>query len=142
MKDSSKAVPTTKNGNIPFNEADLAAIIMASIPKTWQNQYIPTHLMVCKLPDTLLPDLENIKQVMVRKHNEKLKSRGKASKACPNTKSNTKRKASGGSSDQVPQKACSEKFCQHAKPMAAPSRRTILVTAIAMTRMVSPSVCP
>ncbi len=28
LKDSSKAVPTTKKGNVPFSEADLAAIVL------------------------------------------------------------------------------------------------------------------
>ncbi len=31
-KDSPKAVPTTKKGNIPFGKADLAAIVLASVP--------------------------------------------------------------------------------------------------------------
>jgi hypothetical protein len=41
----------------------------------WQNQYNPTHPTVTKLLRILLPDLENIKQVMVKKQNEKLKER-------------------------------------------------------------------
>ncbi len=32
LKDSPKAVPATKKGNIPFGEADLAAIVLASVP--------------------------------------------------------------------------------------------------------------
>jgi hypothetical protein len=43
LKDSSKAVPTMKKGNIPFGEADLAAIVLASVPKSWQNQYNLNH---------------------------------------------------------------------------------------------------
>ncbi len=35
LKDSSKAVPTTKKGNIPFGEADLAAIVLLSVPMSW-----------------------------------------------------------------------------------------------------------
>jgi hypothetical protein len=31
LKDSPKAVPKTKKGNIPFGEADLAAIVLASV---------------------------------------------------------------------------------------------------------------
>jgi hypothetical protein len=37
LKDSSKAVPTTKKANIPFGEADLAIIVLLSIPMSWQN---------------------------------------------------------------------------------------------------------
>jgi hypothetical protein len=32
LKDSSKAVPTMKKGNVPFGEADLAAIVLLSAP--------------------------------------------------------------------------------------------------------------
>ncbi len=42
-KNSPKAVATTKKGNIPFEEADLAAIILAALPFTWQNQYNLMH---------------------------------------------------------------------------------------------------
>ncbi len=41
LKDSSKAVPTTKKSNIPFGKADLAAIVLSSVPMLWQNQYNP-----------------------------------------------------------------------------------------------------
>jgi hypothetical protein len=64
LKDSSKAVPTTKKGNIPFGEADLAAIVLSSVPMSWQNQYNQNHLTVPKSTRTLLPDLEAIEQVM------------------------------------------------------------------------------
>jgi hypothetical protein len=70
LKDSPKAVPTTRKGNVPHIMADLAAIILVSIPMTWQNQYNMTHLTVPKLLRTLLPDLEYIEQVMVEKHNK------------------------------------------------------------------------
>ncbi len=112
LKDSPKAVPMTKKGNISFGKADLAAIVLASIQMTWQNQYNLTHLTVPESMPELLPDLEAIKQVMVEKQNEKLKAKGKAIIAQPYAKINPKRKAYGGSSDQVPKKGCSEKFCQ------------------------------
>ncbi len=98
---SSKAAPTMNKVNIPFCEADLAAIILASFPMRWQNQYILTHSTVPELPRMLLPDLENIERVKVQKQNEKLKAKGKASTAHPNTKCDLKRKASRGLSDQV-----------------------------------------
>jgi hypothetical protein len=72
LKDSPKAVPTTKKENIPFSKADLAAIILASVPIIWQNQYNPTHLTVPESSPTLLPDLENIEQVMDEKQNKTL----------------------------------------------------------------------
>ncbi len=65
LKDSSKAVPTMKKGNIPFGKADLAAIVLLSVPMWWQNQYNLNNSMVPESTRTLLPDLEAIKQVMV-----------------------------------------------------------------------------
>jgi hypothetical protein len=61
LKDSPKAVPMTKKGNIPFSEANLAAIVLASVPMFWQNQYNLNHSMVPESTCTLLPDLEAIK---------------------------------------------------------------------------------
>ncbi len=61
LKDSSKAVPTTKKGNIPFDEADLAAIVLSSVPMSWQNQNNLNHSTVSESTCTLLPDLEAIK---------------------------------------------------------------------------------
>ncbi len=60
LKDSSKAVPTTRKGNIPFGEADLAAIVLSSVPMLWQNQYNLNHSTVPESTRTLLPDLEAI----------------------------------------------------------------------------------
>jgi hypothetical protein len=73
LKDSPKAVPMTKKGNIPFSKADLSTIVLASIPMTWQNQYNLTHLTVPESMCALLPDLEKIDQVTVEKQNERLK---------------------------------------------------------------------
>ncbi len=61
LKDRSKAVPMMKKGNIPFGEADLATIVLLSVPMLWQNQYNLNHSTVPKSTRTLLPDLEAIK---------------------------------------------------------------------------------
>jgi hypothetical protein len=74
LKHSPKAVPTTRNGNIPFGEADLAAIMLVSVLMTWQNQYNLNHTMVPESTHALLPDLEAIEHIMVENHNEKLKA--------------------------------------------------------------------
>jgi hypothetical protein len=60
LKDSSKAVPTKKKGNIPFGKADLAAIVLLSVPMSWQNQCNLNHSTVPESTGTLLPDLEGI----------------------------------------------------------------------------------
>jgi hypothetical protein len=121
LKDSSKAVPTTKKGNILFGKADLAAIVLSSVPMLWQNQYNLNHSTVPKSTCTLLPDLEAIERVMVEKKGANLKAKGKGGTAPSKAKGNLKRKASGGPTGQVPKKASSEKFCQHCKAHGGPS---------------------
>ncbi len=96
LKDSSKAVPTTKKGNIPFGKADLAAIVLSSVSMSWQNQYNLNHSTVPESTRTLLLDLEVIEQVMVEKKGVNLKAKGKGSTAPPKAKGSPKRKASGG----------------------------------------------
>jgi hypothetical protein len=81
LQDSPKAIPTTKKGNIPFGKADLATIVLVSVPMSWQNQYNLNHSTVPESTCTLLPDLEAIKRVMVEMHNKKLKAKGKAGTA-------------------------------------------------------------
>jgi hypothetical protein len=120
LKDSSKAVPTTNKGNIPFGKADLAAIVLLSVPMSWQNQYNLNHSTVPKSTCALLPALEAIEQVMVEKKGTNLKAKGKGSTAPSKAKGNPKRKASGGLTGQVPKKSCSEKFCQRCKAHGGP----------------------
>ncbi len=120
LKDSSKAVPTTKKGNIPFGKADLATIVLLSVPMSWQNQYILIHSTVPESTCTLLLDLEAIKQVMVEKKGANPKAKEKGSTAPSEPKGNPKRKASGGPTSQVPKKGCTEKFCQQCKAHGGP----------------------
>ncbi len=102
LKDSSKAVPTTKKGNIPFSKADLAAIVLSSVLMSWQNQYNLNHSTVPESTCTLLLYLEAIEQVIVEKQGADLKAKGNGSTAPSEAKGNPKRKASGGSTGQVP----------------------------------------
>ncbi len=97
LKYSPKAVPTTKKGNIPFDKANLATIVLSSVPMFWQNQYNLNHSTVPESTWTLLPDLEAIERVMAEKQGAKLKAKGKGSTAPSKAKGNLKRKASGGS---------------------------------------------
>ncbi len=120
MKDSSKAVPTTKKGNVPFGKADLATIVLSSVLMSWQNQYNLNHSTVPESTCTLLLDLEAIKQVMVEKKGANLKAYGKGNTAPSKAKGNPKRKASGGPTGRVPKKGCSEKFCQWCKAHGGP----------------------
>ncbi len=60
LKDSPKAVPSMKKGNLPFGKADLATIVLASVPILWQNQYNLNPSTVPESTHTLLPDLKAI----------------------------------------------------------------------------------
>jgi hypothetical protein len=120
LKDSSKAVPTTKKGSIPFGKADLAAIVLSSVLMSWQNQYILNHSTVPESTCTLLLDLEAIKQVMVEKKSANLRAKGKGSTAPSEAKGNPKCKASWGPTGQVPKKGRNEKFCQRCKAHGSP----------------------
>jgi hypothetical protein len=91
LKDSSKAVPTMKKGNIPFSKADLAVIVLLSVLMLWQNQYNLNPSTVPESTHTLLPDLEAIERVMVEKKGVNLKAKEKGSTAPSKAKGNPKR---------------------------------------------------
>ncbi len=120
LKNSSKAVPTTKKGNIPFSEADLATIVLSFVPMSWQNQYNLNHSTVPESTCTLLPDLEAIERVMEEKRGANLKAKAKGGTAPAKAESNPKCKASGGPTERVPKKGHSERFCQQCKAHGGP----------------------
>jgi hypothetical protein len=118
------AVAGTKKMNMPFDEADLAGIVLNSVPSSWANQYNMTHSMLPKNPRALLNNLEAIEQVMDKKHCASLKAKAKkeASAASAATKGSSKKHPASGSSGelQVPKKARPSKFCQHCKAKGGP----------------------
>ncbi len=122
VKDSSMAIADTKKGNVPFDEADLARIMLKAVPTSWVNQYNLTHSTLPKSPRLLLPDQENIERVMNKKRAESAKARGRDGTASAGAKSNPKKGASMGSSERVPKKVKSAKFCQHCKNNGGPYR--------------------
>ena len=115
MKNSPRAVATTKMGNVPFEAADLASIILAALPLSWQNQYNMTHSTVPESPRVLMPELENIERVMMERYDSKHKSKDRAVAASPNKGKPNKGSSNGGSSKSAPKKARTEKFCQRCK---------------------------
>ncbi len=116
LKNSPRAVATTKKGNVPFEAADLASIILAALPLSWQNQYNLTHSTVPESPHVLMPELENIERVMNERYNrDKQKSKDKAVAAGPTKGKPSKGSSKGGSSNAAPKKARTEKVCQRCK---------------------------
>jgi hypothetical protein len=99
--DLSMAITGTKKMNVPFNEADLAGIMLNSVPSSWVNQYNMTHSKLPKNPRALLNDLEAIEQVMDEKHNSTLKAKAKKANAASAAAKGSSKKhpASGSSSD-------------------------------------------
>jgi hypothetical protein len=117
------AVAGTKKMNVPFDETDLAGIVLNLVPSFWVNQYNMMHSTLFKNPRALLNNLEAIEQVMHEKHSAFLKAKAKevsAASAAAKGSSN-KRSASGSSGElRVPKKARPSKFCQHCKAKGGP----------------------
>jgi hypothetical protein len=102
---SPMAVEGTKKGNVPFNEADVARIVLNSVPVSWMNQYNMTHTTLPNGTRTLLQDLESIERVMDEKHAAGQKAKAKEAAASAIAKENSKkRSASGSPGEQVPKK--------------------------------------
>jgi hypothetical protein len=121
--DSSMAIAGTKKMNVPFNEADLAKIVLNLVPSSWVNQYNMTHSTLPKNPRALLNNLEAIKQVMDEKHSTSLKVKAKeASAASMAAKGSSKKHPASGSSGElrVPKKARPSNFFQHCKAKGRP----------------------
>jgi hypothetical protein len=118
---SPMAVEGTKKGNVPFNEANLARIILNSVPVSWMNQYNMTHTTLPDGTRTLLQDLELIEHVMDEKHKAGQKAKANEAAASAIAKgSSKKRSASGSPGEQVPKKGKPSKFCQHCKVQGGP----------------------
>jgi hypothetical protein len=121
--DLSMAVAGTKKMNMPFDEADLARIVLNLVPASWVNQYNMMHSTLPKNPRALLNILEAIEQVMDEKHSASLKAKAKeASAASAAAKGSSKKHPASGSSSelQVPKKARPSKFCQHCQAKDMP----------------------
>ncbi len=68
----------------------------------------------------MLPDLENIERVMNEKRAESAKAKDKDGTALAGAKSNPKKRASMGSTERVPKKVKTVKFCNHCKNNGGP----------------------
>jgi hypothetical protein len=139
LKDSSKAVLTTKKGIIPFGEADLAAIVLSSVPMLWQNQYNLNRSTVPKSTRTLLPDLEAIERVMVEKKMRTLRRKERAVQPHPRPKVTRSPRRLRAQLVKSLRRVAVRSFANVARPMAVASQPTTPWTAIAMTTMVIPS---
>ncbi len=100
--DSSMATAGTKKMNVPFDEADLARIMLNLVPSSWVNQYNMTHSTLLTNPRALLNDLEAIERVMDEKHRTSLKAKAKeASFASAAAEGSSKKRSASGSSGEL-----------------------------------------
>jgi hypothetical protein len=79
--DSLMAIAGTRKMNVPFDEANLAEIVLNLVLSFWVNQYNMMHSTLLKNPRALLNNLEAIGQVMDEKHSASLKAKAKEASA-------------------------------------------------------------
>ncbi len=122
LQDSSLAVASTKKGNVPFNNATLASIVLSTCHIDWRNLYELNHKTVPESMRSMLQDLEMIKKVFVEKNNEKAKANvAKAGTAPPKGLSVPCKKGKGGDSGgPAPKKAHTAKYCKWCKEVDGP----------------------
>ena len=118
LRDSSWAVASSEKGNVPFNEATLAGIVLSTCPTDWRNQYEMNHSTVPESTRSMLLDLENIEKVFASKDGEKARlNKAKAGTAPKKVAFSVpkKGKRGGDSGGPAPKKARTAKHCKHCK---------------------------
>jgi hypothetical protein len=93
---SPMAVEGTKKGNVPFDEADLAGMVLNSVPVSWINQYNMTHTTLPDGTRTLLQDLNTIKCIMEEKHEAVQKAKAEEASASAIAKGSSKKRSLSG----------------------------------------------
>ena len=109
------AVASTKKGNIPFNDATLASIMLATCHTKWKNLYELNHKTVPESRTrSMLHDLENIEKVFVEKDNKKARANKAKPDTAPQKGGHMPRKhgTGGGSGGPAPKKAHTAKYCK------------------------------
>ena len=122
LLDSSLAVASTERGDVPFNNATSASIVLATCHINWRNQYKLNHKTVPESTRFMLRDLETIEKVFVEKNNKKAKAgNAKASTASQKGASVPCKKGNGGGSGgPAPKKARTSKYCKWCKEANGP----------------------
>ena len=67
LQENSLAVASTEKGNVPFNDATLAGIVLATCYVDWRNLYKLNHKTFPESMRSMLHDLETIEKVFVEK---------------------------------------------------------------------------
>jgi hypothetical protein len=122
LQDNFLAVASTKKGNVPFNNATLAEIILATCHINWRNLYELNHKNVPESTRSMLHDLETIEKVFVEKNNKKAKASVAKAGTAPQKGASIPRKKGkrGGSGGPAPKKAHIAKYCKWCKAVDGP----------------------
>jgi hypothetical protein len=117
LQDSPLTVTSTEKGNVLFNDATLASILLATCPTDRKNQYKINHKTVPELTRSMLFDIENIEKVFATKGGKKARSIRAAAGTAPKKGGTVLRKHGkrGGSGGPVPKKACTTKHYKWCK---------------------------
>jgi hypothetical protein len=112
------AVAFTKKGNVPFNEAKLASIVLSTCPTDWRNQYEMNHKTAPESTRSMLLNLENIEKVFAAKDGKKARSIKALAGTAPKKAGIVPKKYGKGGSSGGPapiKKAHSAKYCKWCK---------------------------
>ncbi len=122
LRDSSLAVASTEKGNVPFNDASLAGIVLATCHIDWRNLYKLNHKTVPESTRSMLHDLERIEKVFVEKNNKKAKANVAKAGTDPQKGASVphKKGKGGGSGRPTPKKARTAKYCTWCKAVDGP----------------------
>jgi hypothetical protein len=122
LQDSSLVVPSTKKGNIPFKDATLAGILLATCHIDWRNLYELNHKTVPESRRSMLHNLETIEKVFVEKNNEKAKASMAKAGTAPQKGASVphNRGKGGGSGRPAPKRARTTKYCKWCKAVDGP----------------------
>ena len=74
LQDSPLTVASTKKGNIQFNNATLAGIVLATCHIDWRYLYKLNHKTVPESTRSMQNNFENIEKVFVEKNNKKARA--------------------------------------------------------------------
>ncbi len=122
LQDSSLAVASTEKGNVPFNDATLASIVLFTCHIDWRNLYKLNQKTILESARLMLHDLETIEKVFVEKNNEKAKANVVKAGTVPQKGLSVPRKKGkgGGSGGPAPKKARTAKYCKWCKEVDGP----------------------
>jgi hypothetical protein len=81
---------------VSFDKADLARIVLNSVPVSWMNQYNMTHTTLPDGTRTLLQDLKSIKRIIEEKHEAGQKAKAKEAAASTIAKGSFKKRSASG----------------------------------------------